>query len=268
MPELRMRESPSQFTLLFGTSGRYGPYDLVEGTLVGHPQAPYTLHVSADGTAFSLRSPTETNQVYGPFPTADRTVFHLGQAALTLVRIVPELQITIQHPHQVGQQPKIGIAPYTVDLVKALYGVREKYAALANRVAYDTADVELMGVPRIHSGITGNTFTPVVKHSSRDKQHALSSADRSAATFLEPLFNRAFTIRSQAITTGSTYHFCMPPGEYLLCAMQKIRDLDASGPASSLTAIWWTRFRFDGERNLALTLTDENAISWRDVFGL
>ena len=84
--------------------------------------------------------------------------------------------------------------------------------------------------------------------------------------FLEKLFTQCFLIHSQAITDGSTYHFQMQPGDYVLCATQRVKDPSAASQAGSVTAVWWTAFHFDGEHPLSLALTAENAITWREIF--
>jgi hypothetical protein len=183
-----------------------------------------------------------------------------------VLRPAPDVRATINHPDRTQQPPVLAIAPYNVGLLQALYELRGKFAALANRVNEDTASVQFESVPRIHSGLTGNTFSPVVKTSARDKQNAYKSAELSAMAFLEPLLAQRFTIRSQAITDGATYHFRMAPGDYVFCAVQRIKDPNAGTFSGSRTAVWWTKFRFDGEHPLSLTLTAENAITWREVF--
>ncbi|MDD4017452.1 MAG: hypothetical protein PHV28_05855 [Kiritimatiellae bacterium] len=268
MAGLPMEPGPPQFYLTFGTSGRYGPYALADGTRVGSKQVSYTLRVSGAGSGFTLTPSGNTNTVYGPFPATNRAAVTLGNAVFTVVRIPPELRVTVNHPGKINQMPLVGVAPYDAAVLKELYGLRAKYAGLANRVDYETADVEIADAPRIHSRVTGNTFSPVIKKSARDIQNTLKGAERSAVTFLETLFRQAFHIRPQAITDGYTFHFRMPPGDYLLCVLQKVKDPGAQGQgfAGSATAVWWTAFQFDGERPLSATLTPDNAITWREIF--
>lgn len=268
MAALPMAVSPPQFFLNYGTSGRYGPYALADGTLVGNKQAPYLLRLASPGDAFTLTPSGNTNQIYGPFSAANGATVTLGGTVMTVVRFPTALEVTLRHPGKINQMPLIGVAPRTPAVEKELYGLREKYVALANRVNSETADVEFAGVPRVHSRVTGNTSTPVVRTSGRDKQNALKGAELSAIHFLETLFRKVFTIHSQAITDGATYHFRMPPGDYLLCVMQRVKDPRAQGIAGSATAVWWTAFPFDGAHPLALTLTAENAITWREIFAL
>ncbi len=268
MAELPVATLPPAFYLNVGTSGRYGPYELADGTAVGSKQASYTLRMFDYGQHFTLHPASDTNTVYGPFAATNGAPVTLGKTVMTVVRVPPTVTVSLTHPDKINQAPLIGIAPYDTALIRELYGLRAKYVALANRVDSDTASVELQGVPRVHSNLTGNTFTPVVKTSARDKQNALKGAERSAMVFLETLFGKAFILRSQAITDGSTYHYRLPPGDYLLCATQKVKEPNAASTAGAVTAVWWTAFHVDGEHPLALALTAENAITWRDIFQL
>jgi len=268
MAELPVTVIPPQFYLNFGTSGRYGPYALADNTLVGGKASPYTLRMFDYGEHFTLHAANNTNAVFGPFSATNGAVVTLGNSVLTVVRFPPKLRVMLNHPGKTSQTPLLGVAPCNNALIRELYGLRAKYVALANRVAADTADVEFTDVPTVHSRITGNTFTPVVRTSQRDKQNAIKGAELSAIRFLETVFGQAFHIRSQSITDGSTYHFGMPPGDYVFCAMQKVKDPHAQGVAGFATAVWWTSFHFDGEHPLELSLTDKNAITWREVFAL
>jgi len=266
MAELPLSMSPPQFYLNYGTSGRYGPYALADNTPVGNKQAPHILRLFDYGRHFTLQAPGDTNAVYGPFPATNGAVVTLGKSVMTVVRFPPKLAVSLRHPDKINQSPLIGIAPYDTALIQQLYDLRAKYAGLANRVDVETADVEFKGVPRITYSSPRRSFSPVVGTSLRDKQNAIKGAELSAIRFLETLFERAFTIRSQAITEGSTYHFGMPPGDYVFCALQKVKDPHALGVSGSATAVWWTAFRFDGEHPLALSLTADNAVTWRQIF--
>ncbi len=268
MAELQVDMSPVTFFLNIGTSGRYGPYALADGTVVGSKQVSHTLRMVDYGHLFTLQPASDTNAVCGPFVATNGAPVTLGKTLMTFARVPPKLLVSLSHPGKINQAPLIGIAPYDNALIRELYALRAKYVALANRVSDDTADAELQGVARVHSNITGNSFSPVIKTSARDKQNAVKGAELSAMVFLEKLLGQAFTIRSQAITDGSTYHFQMPPGDYLLCATQRVKDPNAPSGIGSVTAVWWTALHFDGERPLSLALTAENAITWRDIFQL
>jgi len=267
MAELRVSESPPQFYLNYGTSGRYGPYALVDGTRVGSEHSPYTLKLFDYGSHFTLHA-SGTNASYGPFASTNGALVTVGNSRFSVLRFPPKLLVSMTHPDKINQAPFIGLAPYDNALVRELYGLRTKYVTLANRVDYETADVELEGVPKIYNNATGNTFSPVIKKSARDKQNTIKGAERTAVRFLESLMGQAFRIRSQAITDGNTYHFGMPPGDYVFCAMQKVKDPQAQGVAGYATAIWWTPVHFDGEHPLTLSLSAENAITWREVFSI
>ena len=263
MNELPVTQCPATFFLNYGTSGRSGPFALTDGATVGSKQNPYTLSMADHGLRFTLHSAAGTNADLGPFTATNGAPVTLGKVLMTVVRPPPKLLVSVSHPNRMAQSPSIGIAPYNRALIQALYDLRAKYAGLANRMDSDTASVKLEGVPRIHS-FTGNSFTPVIKVSPHDKQNSTKSAELSAMAFLDKLFAQAFGIRSQAITDGSTYHFQVPPGDYVLCATQRVKDPNAG----SATAVWWTVFHFDGEHPLSLALTADNAITWREIFTL
>lgn len=266
MARLPLSEEPPQIGFSYGTSGRYGPYPLTDNTPVGHTHSPYILRLFDVGQHFTLQAPHATNTVYGPFPATNGAPVVLGQAVMTVLRFPPHLEVSLTHPARINQLPLIGIAPYTPALQRELVLLRAKYLALANRVDAETADVAFQGVPRVTSRRTGNIRSPVVSPSQRDKQNTVKGAELSAILFLETLFQRAFRIRSQSAAGSSLYQFGMPPGDYLFCAMQKVRDPQATGVTASATVIWWTAFTFDGEHPLTLALTAENAITWREVF--
>ena len=268
MHELPVTQTPPTFYLNFGTSGRAGPFELADGATVGSKQSPYTLRMVDHGLRFTLQSTAGTQAALGPFTATNGAPVLIGTTAMTVVRLPPKLSVSISHPNRIAQSPAIGIAPYDHALIQGLYELRAKYAALVDRANYDTASAKLDGVPRIHSNITGNSFTPVVKTSTRDKQNANKGAELSALTFLDKLFEQHFRIRSQAITDGLTYHFQMPPGDYVLCVMQRVKDPNAASLAGSVTAVWWTAIHADGAHPLSLALTAENAITWREIFQL
>lgn len=263
------QQSPPLFFLNFGTDGHTGPFAFADGAAVGSKQAPFTLRMVDQGMRFTLHGAANTNAAYGPFTATNGAPVQLGNTLMTFVRVAPEVTVSLSHPGRIAQTPMIGIAPLTPRTTQSLYDLRAKYVALANRVDADTADVEFKGVPRIRSGITGNTFTPVVKTSGRDKQNAYKGAELSGIGFLEKAFGQCFSIRSNAITEGLTFHFRLPAaGDYVLCATQRVKDPAAISSVGMNTVVWWTAFHFDGERALAFSLTADNAITWREIFKL
>ncbi|MDD4101603.1 MAG: hypothetical protein PHU80_03090 [Kiritimatiellae bacterium] len=259
---------PPAFYLNFGTSGRHGPFELADNALVGNEHSPYRLRLSEGGQQFELLPEHDAGAAYGPFATTNGAVVKIGQTVMTMVRIPARLEVSLRHAAKINQMPMVGIAPYDQKLATELQALRTKFAALSARVDAETADIALQGVPRIRSRAVGGNFSPVVQVSKRDKQNAGKGAELSAVNFMETLFRQHFRIRSQAITEGHVYHFGMPPGDYVLCAMQKVKDAQAPGMAGSATAVWWTTFTFDGERPMAMTLAEENAVTWREVFVL
>ena len=268
MCELPVRQLPVPFFLNYGTSGRAGPFDLADGATVGSKQSPLRLRMADHGQRFTLHPAADTNASFGPFTATNGAPVTIGNTLMTVVRFPPRMSVSLEHPHRIAQAPTIGIAPLSPAVIQELYNLRVKYVSLANRVDLDTADAELQGVPRIHSRITGNSSSPVIRTSGRDKQNAHKGAELSAIVFLDKLFAQAFRIRSQAITDGLTFHFQMPAGDYALCAMQRVKEPNTPVGTGSSTAVWWTTFHFDGEHPLSLALTAENAITWRQIFTL
>lgn len=268
MHELPVSGGPATFVLNYGTNGRAGPFELTDGTEIGSKQSPYTLRFVDHGMRFTLQSPA-TNAAFGPFTaTNGAPVVLANRTPMTFMRVPPELVVTLNHPDRIAQRPSIGLAPFTPALRQALYDLRARFVGIANRYDYDTSDIALVGVPRIRNNITGNTYEPTVKRSDRDKESAAKSAEQTAILFLDKLFTQAFTIRSQAITDDLTFHFRLPAGDYVFCAMQRIREPGSRSIVGSATAVWWTALHADGERPLSLSLTADNAIDWRDVFTL
>lgn len=268
MCELRPTFGPSAFFLNFGTSGRAGPFELREGAAVGSKQAPYTLHFVDHGMRFTLQA-AATNATFGPFTaTNGAPVLLANRVPMAFLRVPPELVVALSHSGRIAQRPSIGLAPLTPALRQTLYELRARFAGIADRHDYDTSDVALVGVPRIRNNITGNVFEPVVKRSSRDKESAAKSAEQTALVFLDKLVAQAFTIQSQAITDGLTFHFRLPAGDYVFCATQRVREPGSKSSVGSATAVWWTALHADGERPLSLILTEENAVTWREIFTL
>ena len=267
MATLPVRATPLLFHLHTAADRRYGPYPLAHDTPVGDERAPHILRMFDVGRHFTLHASSDTNTLYGPFPATNGAVIALERGSLTFHPVQPEFTVSLNHAGKINQRPLIGIAPWTPELERELHSLRGQYMTLIDRVDMDTSSAVFQGTPRVHSRRSGNTVvSPVISVSQRDKQNALKGAELTAIRYLETLFGKFFRIRSQAFTDGDTYHFAMPPGDYIFCAMQKTKDPEAKGPSQSLTAIWWTAFAFDGERPLALPLTTDNAITWRDVF--
>ncbi len=268
MSRLPVSDGSALFFLNYGTSGHAGPFELREGAEVGSKQALYTLRFVDHGMRFTLQTPA-TNAAFGPFTaTNGAPVVLANRVPMTFIRVQPELIVTLNHPDRIAQRPSIGLAPYTPALRQALYELRARFVGIANRYDYDTADIALVGVPRIRNNITGNTYKPVVKTSERDKESAARSAEQAAVLCLDKLLTQTFTIRSQAITDGLTFHFRLPAGDYVFCATQRVKEPGSNSVVGSSTAVWWTELHADGEHPLSLSLTADNAVTWREVFPL
>ena len=269
--ELAMHEIPvvsfsPLFYLGYGTNRRAGPFELMNGATVGSKRNPYTLNMLDYGMRFNLRSGADTNAVFGPFTATNGAPILLGDTAFTLIRPPPDVRIAVRHPDRAQQSPFVGFAPYSPALTQSLYELRAKYAALANRVDNDTASATMQGVPRIRSGLTGNATSPVVKTSPRDKLNAIRGSEQSAMAFLQPLLERHFCLRPQASPDGATFRIPLEPGDYVMCVTQHIKVSNAGSLSGTVTAVWWTTVHPDGEHPLALELSAENAITWREIF--
>lgn len=268
MHEIPAVSSPALFYLGYGAGGRAGPFELANGAAVGSKQNPYTLVMLDYGRRFNLRSAANTNAVFGPFTATNGAPVVLGGTDMTLIRPLPDVRLAVRHPDRTQQAPFVGVAPYSTALTQSLYALRAKYAALVNRVDSDTASATMQGVPRIRSSLTGNATSPVVKTSSRDKLNASKGAEQSAMAFLQPLLEQHFRLRPQASPDGAAFRLLLAPGDYVLCVTQRVKAPNAGAAAGSATAIWWTTLHPDGEHPLALELTPENAVTWREIFTL
>ncbi len=271
MAELPVTQSPPPLLLVAPDGRRSGPFPLADGTRVQAGGRAYTLRLAepAPFPSFTLQPADPAAAPLGPFTATNRAPVDLGHAAFSVLRPPASVTVSLSHPSRIAQSPAIALAPLTPALARELLTLRQKFAALASRIDTETADVRFLGVPRVTVPSTGSASSPVVRVSERDRLNSVRSAERSAVTYLESLFRSAFSVRSQAITDGLTYHFQPPgPGSYILCAMQRVKDPDAAAGAGSVTALWWTVLEADGQHPLSLSLTAENAITWREVFPL
>ena len=264
-------KKPPRFYLNYGMSGRAGPFELAEQAVVGSAQNPYTLHLGPELGQFTLQARTG-DAVLGPFSATNGARITVGATPMVYVALPVGISVVLRHPDRIAQLPKIGLARVTPALIQALYQVRGQMASVAQRVNIDVADREYTEMPRIYNRATGSVFSPVVKISPRDKQDAERGGERTAVTFLDHFFAAYCRIQANAITDRTTYHFWLSePGEYLLCVMQRIKSPE-QGPGfavmGSSTAIWLTRFVFDGSCEIRYTLDENNAASWRNVFVL
>ncbi len=268
MAHLQLISLPALIAFNHGTSGRYGPYPLTNNTKVGNTAVPYLMQLCNANQSFTLAAMHSTNTLYGPFSVTNGTLVELPNELLIVVRPQPQLKVEITLPERIKQLPLIGVAPKTPNLLRELYELQAKMVALANRVDLETSDVVMQGVPRVHSRVTGSTFSPVIAPSQRDKQNTINGAEMSAVRYLESLFQRHFRVKSQAADGALRYWFSMPAGDYIFCAMQKYRDGNTRGMNPTHTAIWWSEFTFDGEHPMTLSLNRENSVPWREIFTL
>ena len=266
MASLPIVYKPPVISFNVGTDRRAGPFPLVEGTPLGTATNAPKLVQIRNGT-FSIQAPDGT--VKGPFSDRHGTPVPVGPAVTTVFRVKPDFTVTLASDGLRRQKPKIGLTPINGTLPETLNELRTYYVTLLNRRNLDTAPMHLSGVPRIHYRNTGvSSASTTINVSRRDQENARWQAERGAVHALEQLFEKRFRHRSYAITDRFTYHFQPPPGDYILCAMQKVQDQHSTAFAGSQTLIWWTRMTFDGERACSVTLTPENAITWQGIFCL
>lgn len=264
-------KKPPRFYLNYGMSGRAGPFELAEQAVVGSAQNAYTLHLGPELGQFTLQ-PRTGNAALGPFSATNGAIVTIGTTPMVYVAQPFGVSVAMRHPGRIAQLPKIGLARVTPALIQSLYQVRGQMASVVQRVNTDVADREYTEMPRIYNRATGSVFSPVVKISPRDKQDAERGGERTAVTFLDQFFAAYCTIQANAISDRTIYHFWLSePGEYVLCVMQRVKSPEqGQGLAviGSSTAIWLTRFVFDGSHEIRYTLDENNAASWRNVFVL
>ena len=176
------------------------------------------------------------------------------------------LRVTVTHADKIAQQPDVLCARYTPDLIRELYSLRASFVGLMNRVAYDTADRRIEGMPnRVDIGY-GRSRKNVFKKSERDKENIEHRAEQSAVAQLKRLLASRFTVKTYGMTDRTTHHYKLDDGEYLLCVLQRVNNPDAKAMLGSKWAIWWTRFTVEADKPKALVLNETNAISWREIF--
>ncbi|MBP5321120.1 MAG: hypothetical protein J6334_09030 [Kiritimatiellae bacterium] len=257
---------PPTISFNVGTDRRVGPFPLIEGTPLGTATNAHRL-VQVGNGSFSIQAPDGT--VKGPFSDRHGTPVAIGTAPTTVFRVKPDFTVTLASDGFRRQKPKIGLTPVNETLATSLGELRTYFVTLINRRNLDTAPMHLSGVPRVHYRNTGvSSASTTINVSRRDQENARWQAERGAVNALERLFEKRFRYHSYAITDRFTYHFQMPPGDYILCAMQKVQDTRSTAFAGSTTLIWWSRMTFDGQHGCSITLTPENAISWQGVFCL
>lgn len=270
MAHLPVRDHPATFYLTALGGFRAGPFSLTDNTRMELASTTYTLKVQRDTPAlpFTLH-PANGSPTLGPFTPTDGTEITLNNQLYTVRRPLVQISITISHPNRIAQSPTVAMAPLTHHTMQQLAELRQKYAALVERVKYETADMHFQGVPTVTMRHTGTTRSPVVSVSQRDKQNSTRTAELSAIRYLETLLRSTFTLRSRSITDKLTYHFLPPaPGHYILCATQRIKPPNSPPATPYTTTIWWTPLEYDSNHPLTLDLNADNAISWHELFNL
>jgi len=198
--------------------------------------------------------------------TADLPMYELATSVSTnKTKLNPSLSINLKHPHRISQRPDVLVAVYSPPLIQDLFKLRQQYIGLMNKIAYETADVQLEGVPKVHWR-DGRGRDNVIKKSSRDNQGVRRRTEQTAINYLQRVLRKHFRNKIFAITDKINYHFKLPAGDYVLCIMQRIKDPATKTITGSKTAIWWTRFTVEDGKAKTLDLDETNAGSWRDIF--
>jgi len=176
------------------------------------------------------------------------------------------LSVDVRHAGKIAQRPGILIAKYNPPTIKALFKLRQQYVGIMNQVAYDTSDVQLEGVPRNISMGYGSQRSNIIKKSARDKETIKRRAEQTAINYLQQVTRTHFKIRSNSITDKYTHHFNLPPGQYVICIEQRVKDEESQANMGSKTAIWWTTFTIEEGVRKEMFLDESNAITWREIF--
>ncbi len=225
-----------------------------------------SIDLNNSGTVSETRSRT----AQPPEPVtyaADLPMYTLFPSVVTNTsKVFTSLNITVQHPQRIAQRPDVLVARYTPPLIQELFKLRQQYVAIMNQVAYDTSDVELEGVPRRIDTGYGRGYNNIIKKSGRDKENIEYRAEQTAVNYLLRVIRSFFKIRPVSITDTHTYHFTLPPGQYALCILQRVKDRDSKATLGSKTAIWWTPFTIEEGTKKEMVLDESNAISWREIF--
>ncbi|MDA3924597.1 MAG: hypothetical protein PF904_07860 [Kiritimatiellae bacterium] len=210
-----------------------------------------------------LRTPKPAQQVTY---AADLPMYELAPSVVTnKSNINASLSINVLHANKIAQRPRLLIAKYNPPTIKALFRLRQQYVGLINKVAYETSDVQLEGVPNINTGY-GRGRSNIIKKSSRDKETIERRTEQTAINYLQQITRTHFKIRSNAITNKHIHHFKLPPGKYVLCIQQRIKDSHSKAMLGSSTAIWWTTFTIEEGVRKELFLDESNAITWQEIF--
>ncbi|MDD2600396.1 MAG: hypothetical protein PHO37_14435 [Kiritimatiellae bacterium] len=230
--------------------------------------AAQSLDLNQSGTFSDTRSRT-------PMPTeqltyaADLPMYTLLPAVTTNTSSAyASLNITVHHPRRIAQRPDVLVARYHPPLIQELFKLRQQYVGIMNQVAYDTADARIEGTPRRIDMGYGRGYSNVIRKSARDKANIEHRAEMTAINYLERVTRAHYKIRANSMTGSDTYHFNLPPGQYALCIMQRVKDNDPKAGLGSKTALWWSTFTIEENTKKEMILDESNAITWREIFAV
>jgi len=269
-PKLEMRETaigfdPTGFTLQTENGQVFGPFRLETGAVVGSALNSYTLRRVGDPAeaAFTLVSPG--GGVHGPFTARAGERIVLGQTPLTLARLPATLGVVASHNRAAGTPAVIALGPLNASCRRALFALRDALIARANLLAEETAPKTIVGLPTVVTR-HGVRHEPTFQRSLRDRQSALDAADRSAAVWVDGFIRRHLPHRAPPEEDGVRRFRSLAPGPWLLCGMILVKTPAAQPVAPSVTAYWWAPFELDADTTATLTLNEENACAWPEIF--
>ncbi len=179
-----------------------------------------------------------------------------------------DMSVTVTHADKIAQKPDVFVAPLSPEVIRELYRLRSTYVALMNRVAYESADRRVEGMPRGINRGYGSRTTNIFKKSERDKENSEHRAEKTAVFQLKQVLTKRFNLRTFAMTEHVTHHYKLPDGRYILCVMQRVKNPQSKALLGSKWAIWWTTLTIEKEYPIDIVLDESNAITWREIFSV
>ncbi len=256
--------SPAPFLLVRGDNRRFGPYDYADGMRIGSATAGLVLRV-VDAGKFHLENPRD-NSLLGPFPYSNEAELTVGANLFRVLRlpsgIAGRWRIGGALP---GASSTLAVARMGAATIRALRELRAQLQALEERVRYESADVLFEGLPVIR-GPGGYRRDNIVTRSQRDRENARRSAEASAIQLLERFVRDRMPLELRIAADGAFASPALPPGNYLICGLARVRDATQPNPAPSRFAVWWTECTLEKHDLVTYMLDDDNAIDWNSIF--
>lgn len=161
--------------------------------------------------------------------------------------------------------PLLALAMLDAQGMRDLQVLRAALRALDRHVREESADRVYEGVPTIRRP-HARVRDAVVRRSSRDVDAAEERATRSAAHLLETFMRAPGRRRVAVRADGRFVSASLPPGEYVLGGMARVREGRNRAGAAQGLAVWWTSLALATNTQMRYRLDAANAISWRDIF--